>query len=124
MLRVVERICPSCQHGAELTHTNHREDERGSAGHVTKHAGLSDEPSRSTNDEVTTDDVLGLGDGVVGHEPQRGSNGGEVGRLEAEPVLAEKAGELVVANAQGEETDGGTDGGDSVIHNVVHDDVA
>ena len=71
---------------------------------------------------MSTDDVLGLGDGSVGHEPQRGSNGSEMGAQEAEPILAEKAGELIVANAQGEETDGGADGGHSVVHDVVHDD--
>ena len=71
---------------------------------------------------MSTDDVLGLGDGSVGHEPQRGSNGGEMGAHEAKPVLAEKTGELVVADSKGEEADGGADGGHSVVHDVVHVD--
>ena len=105
-----------------LTHAHHGKDERDGAGPVAEHAGLSDEPSRDTNDEVSTDDVLGLGDRSVGHEPQRGSNSGEMGAHEAKPVLAEKAGKLIVADSKGEEADGGADGGHSVVHDVVHVD--
>ena len=105
-----------------LTHAHHRKDEGNSPGPVAEHAGLSDEPSRGTNDEVTTNDVLGLGDGRTGHEPQRGSNGCEMGAHEAKPILTEKAGKLVVANSKGEKADGSADGGHSVVHDVVHVD--
>ena len=44
------------------------------------------------------------------------------GAHEAKPVLAEKAGKLVVADSKGEEADGGADGGHSVVHDVVHVD--
>ena len=43
-------------------------------------------------------------------------------RLSSSTALAEKAGELVVADSKGEEADGGADGGHSVVHDVVHVD--